>query len=297
MKKILSTFIKGIGIGVAMIIPGVSGGTLAVLLNIYTDLIDSINGIFRHFGKSMKVLIPVLLGAVVGFLGLVFPLKLGLEKCPLIIIALFVGLIIGGIPSLYRKVRGEESIKNIIIGLIALAIMIPMCFLTSVLSFDLSSMSIGLWFYLLLAGVIIAATLVIPGISGSMMLMCLGLYEAVLFIISDLLKFNNILHNINVIIPLAIGAIAGFFLISFIMGKLLKTKETPTYFAIIGFVIGSIFTIGYKTFTDTGYKATFSEIQIAVSVAMLFVGFALSFFIERYVYNHSVKEVNNDETR
>ena len=99
-KKPLVNFVKGIAIGIAMIIPGVSGGTLALILGIYSDLIDSVNGLFKHFGKSIKTLLPIILGALVGFLALVTPIKYGLENCPLVVITLFVGLIIGGIPSL-----------------------------------------------------------------------------------------------------------------------------------------------------------------------------------------------------
>ena len=131
-------FIKGIAIGIAMIIPGVSGGTLAVLLNIYDEMIDSINNLFKDFKKSFFTLLPILLGAVVGFLGLIYPLTLGLEHCPLVIISLFAGLIIGGIPSLYKKVQGKESIKGFVFSLVSIAIMISLCFIVTniQISFD-----------------------------------------------------------------------------------------------------------------------------------------------------------------
>ena len=123
-KDIILYFVKGIAIGIAMIVPGVSGGTLALMMGIYKDIIDSINGLFKHFGKSMKVLIPVILGLLVGFLALVTPIKYGLEKCPLVVITLFAGLIIGGIPTLYRKVHGHESPKGFILTLLAIGFMV-----------------------------------------------------------------------------------------------------------------------------------------------------------------------------
>lgn len=289
MKKALQIFLKGIAIGIAMIVPGVSGGTLAVLLGIYSDLIDAINGIFKHFTKSLKVLIPVALGGIIGFIGLVFPIKLGLQKCPLIIISLFAGLIIGGIPQLYKKVKGKESLKGFSLTFISILIMVAICIVSKLTtaSIDLSHLTFGLWMYLLLAGIIVSIALVVPGISGSMTMMCLGLYAKILDTISELIKFNNIGHNISVLLPIVIGAIGGFFLISFIMGRLLKTHETGTYFSILGFVIGSIGTIFFLTFTSTEYPVTLDAVQISISVVLLVLGFLITFFVERFVSKKS----------
>lgn len=296
-KKTIITFVKGIAIGIAMIVPGVSGGTLALILGIYSDIIDSINGIFKHFGKSVKTLLPIILGAIVGFLALVTPIKYGLEKCPLIVITLFVGLIIGGIPSLYKKVRGHESVKGFALSLVAIAFMVGICFLVSSINVDISTLTFGLWMYLFLAGILIAAALVMPGISGSMLLMVLGLYSSILLVIKDLMSFNNILNNLMIVLPIALGAIIGFFAISFIMGKLLKKCEIGTYFVIIGLVIGSIGSIYYLSFQE--YTVVFDALNIILSIVGFIAGFLLSFLIEKFVSKNKVEEKKEvtDETR
>lgn len=280
-KTSIIRFIKGIAIGIAMIIPGVSGGTLAVLLNIYDEMIYSINNLFKDFKKSISVLLPIIIGAGVGFIGLIYPLTLGLEKCPLIIISLFAGLIIGGIPSLYKKVQGKESIKGFIFSLFSIVLMISLCFIVTNINISFEKLTIGIILYLLFGGILAACALVVPGISGSMIMIILGLYSPILLVISDLLKFNNLIHNCLIILPLGIGLIIGFFSIAQLMGYLLKKHPTNTFFSIIGFVIGSIFTIYFVTITDGEYLLDYSFPSILISSLCLVGGFFSTFLLER----------------
>ena len=275
-----SYFLKGILIGIAMIIPGVSGGTLAVMLNIYNDLIDAINNLFKHFKTSIKVLLPILFGALIGFNALVVPLEYGLKHCPLIIVSLFVGLIIGSLPSLYRNVKGKISTPSIIWGLISLGIMIGLCFISggNVTSINIDFPSIII---LTLLGFAIACALVTPGISGSMLLMTFGYYEIILTKIHELMKFENISQNILIVLPIGVGAVIGFFVISYIMGILLKKFPVSTYMAIIGFIVGSIGVIYYKTFLD--YSVKIDILQISLSIIFLIIGGITSFLIAKTI--------------
>ena len=105
-KDFFLNLLKGSAIGISMIIPGFSGGTIAVLLNIYDSILEAITGIFKNFKRSILTLLPLVIGAVIGFIILVFPLEYSLAKIPLIITSLFVGFIIGGLPFLFKKVQG-----------------------------------------------------------------------------------------------------------------------------------------------------------------------------------------------
>ena len=288
-----SYFLKGIAVGIAMIIPGVSGGTLAVILKIYDDLINAVNQIFKHFKDSMKVILPVLLGAVVGFIALVFPLKWGLEHCPLIVVTLFVGFIVGSLPSLYKNVSGKESPISFIWGVIFLALMIGLCFLPSA-NVNTISLNVGTWFYLVLIGFIVSSALVAPGISGSMLLMVLGFYESILNIVSEIIKFQNLGHNILILIPLAIGIVLGFFIVSFVMGILLKHYPVPTYFAIMGLIVGSIACIYTKTFSD--YEVVLDALQISLSVLSFIIGGTISFLIGRKDKEKESEEETNGQS-
>ena len=239
-KNSLIRFLKGIIIGIAMIIPGVSGGTLAVLLNIYDELIDSINNLFKDFKKSISILLPILIGAGVGFIALVVPISYGLEKCPLIIISLF-----SGIPQLYKKVQGHEKPRSIIFALLSISLLIGLCFVVTNIVVDFSTIKLGLLLYLLLGGFLASCALVVPGISGSMIMMILGLYSPILIILEEILSFQNLGHNLLIVLPLAAGLVFGFLSIAKLMGFLLKKHTIDTYFSIIGFVVGSIFMIYY----------------------------------------------------
>ena len=293
LGKTSSYFLKGIAVGIAMIIPGVSGGTLAVILKIYDDLINAVNQIFKHFKDSMKVILPVLLGAVVGFIALVFPLKWGLEHCPLIVVTLFVGFIVGSLPSLYKNVRGKESPISFIWGIVFLCLMIGLCFLPSA-NVNTISLNIGTWFYLVLIGFIVSSALVAPGISGSMLLMVLGFYESILNIVSEIIKFQNLGHNILILIPLAIGIVLGFFIVSFVMGKLLKHYPVPTYFAIMGLIVGSIACIYTKTFSD--YEVVLDVLQISLSILSFIIGGTISFLIGRKDKEKESEEETNGQS-
>lgn len=289
-KDVIIRFIKGIVIGVAMIIPGVSGGTLAVLLGIYDTIINSINNIFRNFKKSIITLLPIILGAVVGFVMLIIPLTYGLKHCPLIIISLFAGLIIGGIPQLYKKVQSKENVLGVIIGFLSIGLMIGLCFIVTNINISFDKLTLPIILYLILGGFLSACALVVPGISGSMIMMILGLYSPILLVLSDVLHFQNIFNNILILLPLLGGLIFGFFSISKLMGYLLKKHETNTFFAIIGFVIGSIFTIFFVTITDGEYQIDYTLPSILISSICLIGGFLLTFFLEKKLSSRKEKE-------
>ena len=291
IKEIALTGVKGIAIGVSMIIPGLSGGTLAVLMNIYDKILEAITGIFKHFKESLLLLLPLVIGAVIGFVGLVFPINYGLAHFPLIIVSLFVGFIIGGLPSIYKKVQGKENWISILIGLIALGITISLCFIKTNDSIDIRNLNVGTWFYLFLSGIIASIALVAPGISGSMTLMVLGVYVHLMEVLKEILSFTNLWNNSMILLPLALGLIIGFIFMSFFMKYMLKNHETSTYFALIGFIIGSIVSIYYLTITDEQYPVKFDALNIILSIVVLILGVVSTLLLERSAHKHSKDKI------
>ena len=291
IKEVSITGVKGIAIGVSMIIPGLSGGTLAVLMNIYDKILEAITGIFKHFKESLLLLLPLVIGAVIGFVGLVFPINYGLAHFPLIIVSLFVGFIIGGLPSIYKKVQGKENWISILIGLIALGITISLCFIKTNDSIDIRNLNVGTWFYLFLSGIIASIALVAPGISGSMTLMVLGVYVHLMEVLKEILSFTNLWNNSMILLPLALGLIIGFIFMSFFMKYMLKNHETSTYFALIGFIIGSIVSIYYLTITDEQYPVKFDALNIILSIVVLILGVVSTLLLERFANKHSKDKI------
>ena len=179
MKEKLILFIKGIVLGVAFVIPGVSGGTLAVLMGIYEELIEAASNFYKSiadFKKYIMYLLPIGLGVVFSVAVFAKLIKFGLDKAPIITILIFLGMIIGGIPALVRNVKGTKiNLKDMTLMLVGLIIVISMLiFHKSNSNVVLTNMSIGGLITLIFVGAVAAVNMVVTGISGSFNLILIG---------------------------------------------------------------------------------------------------------------------------
>lgn len=121
--EFFGNIIKGIMIGIANIIPGVSGGTMAVSLGIYDRLIGSISGLFREFKKSILFLIPIIIGAGIGIVGFTYAIEYLLDKHTFVTCMAFVGLILGGLPAIFSSMRAKVSSGGVgVFGILAFVI-------------------------------------------------------------------------------------------------------------------------------------------------------------------------------
>ena len=276
MKEKISLVIKGFILGVANVIPGVSGGTLAITMGIYERLIDCISHFFKNIKKNLGFIIPIGIGAVLSVLIMSKVITISLEKFPLATTLFFIGLIVGGVPMIAGKVR-KEKIKpvNIIVFLITFGIIMFMTFGSSGSNnIDLSNVNIGMMLILFLVGVVASATMVIPGVSGSFVLMLLGFYEPVFSTVSNLTNFSQLGHNLLVLCPFGIGVLIGFVLVAKLIEFLLSKFRVATYYGILGFVISSIVGLFVSVF---GFSAGVVEIIIGIVLFLVgtFVGYKL----------------------
>lgn len=273
MKKYLSLFVKGIVLGIAFIIPGVSGGTLAVLLGIYEELLSIISNFYKskkNFINAIKYLLPMGLGVVVSVGVCARIIGIGLEKAPIITLLIFLGLIIGGIPKLFKLLDKRVGIKEILFMLIGLVIVIGMTFIDKGSNVEFSNMNTSGYIILLLVGIVAAATMVIPGISGSFTLMLLGYYEPILNVVNELASFTDIKDNLLVFIPFLLGVGIGIILISKLINYLLKKWPKEVYASIIGFVISSIFSVFYQV-----SKYSFNLTHLIIGIILMIVNSVL----------------------
>ena len=169
----IKMILKGVVIGVANIIPGVSGGTMAVSMGIYDKMIHAATHLLSEFKKSMKILIPIVIGAAIGIVALARIIEIMFEKIPFQTNLLFIGLIVGGLPAIARKVKGKSiRLGHLLSFLIFFVVVAGLAVLgeqegaAADLSFSLLNMV-----KLFGVGIVASATMVIPGVSGSMMLM------------------------------------------------------------------------------------------------------------------------------
>ncbi len=275
---------KGACIGLAMIIPGVSGGTLAVLLGVYDKIIESISGLFKHFKESVLFLLPIVLGAVLAFAALYFPLKYALMYAPFPTIMLFAGFMLGSCPDLIFTAKKNGFKKYDVVSIILpLALVVGICFIPNLGDVNLGTdMPVGGYFLLILMGALASCALVVPGISGSMLMLIFGYYTPLLNTISAIRTTPG--HAILVLLAFAAGLVVGFFTIAKLMQLLLNKFRRGTFWAIVGFVIGSIPAVIITFFNEYGDNPAqyLNALQISLGVVLFIAGGLATFFLARY---------------
>lgn len=250
----LKEILKGVLIGVANVIPGVSGGTIALSLGVYEKMISAVNNFKKDFKGSVKTLLPYIIGVVIGIVTLAFAIEWLLTNFPIPTLAAFIGLVLGGLPSIYGRVKNEKFKLTHIFSFIifALVIIVPTIISSQVVDVgNTISFGIGSILLMLALGVVSAASMVVPGVSGSMILMMLGYYETVLstvnLCVKSVVKFDilTMLETFETLIPFGIGVLIGILVTSKIIEKLLKKYPNTTIWGIIALVAVSPFAMLY----------------------------------------------------
>ena len=273
--KYLINVLKGAVVGIANIIPGVSGGTMAVITGIYEKLIDIIGNILSHLKswtklkEDLKFIVPIGVGALIGIVGFSKLLKWLLEAFEMPTLYCFLGLIVGSLPLIFKNANEKGFNKKYIIPfIVTTALMIGLNIIAmninetnAIIEFEKTPIHM---LKLLGYGFVAAGTMIIPGISGSMVLMIMGVYEAILTAVSSL--------DIIILIPFAIGVGIGIILVSKLIDMLLEKFYGYTYYAILGFIIGSII------FIFPGFAFSLTDLA---SVITFVVGFTVSFMVSK----------------
>ncbi len=243
----IKSILKGMVIGIANIIPGVSGGTMMVSMGIYDKLIHCITHLFKEFKKSVLFLLPIGIGMVIAIAGSSFGLTYLFEHFPIQTNLLFIGLILGGLPAIWKNVGGKKiKVGHIIAGLLFFVMVVGLAAVgeTEGASADLS-LNAGTVLQLFVVGIVAAATMVIPGVSGSMMLMLMGFYHPVLNAVKDFftalasMDMDGILAGCGILVPFGLGVVAGVFAIAKLVEFIFERFPLYAYWAIIGLIVSS----------------------------------------------------------
>lgn len=251
----IKQILQGMVVGIANIIPGVSGGTMMVAMGLYDRLIHAITHLKSEFKDSMKLLIPIFAGAGIAIVALSRLFEFLLATYPIPTNFAFCGLIAGSLPFIFKKVKGHKvTVSKIIPFLIFFGVVILMALLgeTGGASADVSFGFVNL-LKLFGVGIIAAATMVVPGVSGSMMLMLLGYYDTILKVINDfvdaLVKFDmgGLMTGVGILAPFGIGVVIGIFLIAKTIEFIFSKAEIHAYYGIIGLILASPIAILLKT--------------------------------------------------
>ncbi len=284
MKSFLLKLLCGIVIGIGGVLPGVSGGVMAISLGLYEDTIRAISGFFRDIKKNFLYLLPLAIGMGIGVLLTSNVVKVALEHYEAPLLALFSGFVLGSIPELFDEVKGmwtsgkPSRIKCIIAMICGLIFVLLFAFgETSVVSNDTAGTLNPVT--ALIGGAILSIGVVIPGVSSSFLLIFVGLYGAVLSTIAGVMDLSILfssglgaaLENLgNQIVPLVFMTI-GFGLMALLLIKLvhlaLDRHRAVTYAVIIGFVVGSVLLIQPTVFREFSFACVLLFLAgIAVSL-------------------------------
>lgn len=302
MKKHIKGFIHGLLIGVAFI-SAMGGGTLAVILGIYDDLVSAISNLRKDFKKSVTYLLPILIGAIIGIIALAYPIKLFLEWQPLIATSLFVGLTIGGLIVFKKLTNGQKSKLNLLFVVLGLALVVTIGVVSwfspvtsSTVLIDFSAKELIILFSI---GFFASSALVAPGISGTMFLISVGYYTKIVELIKVVLSFtgNTWWLNLSLLASFAIGFIIGFFAITKLMDFLLNKFRIATYFTILGLIIGQIIISYINGEMRSAYQAMANfPLQIGLSLVTLAIGIVSSLLLLKLADKKElIQEISEEE--
>ena len=238
IKDYLIIAMKGMGMGAADVVPGVSGGTIAFITGIYEELIESIKSVdlnaikllfgfkFKDFWKAVNgnFLLSIVVGIAISFVSLAKLIKYLLEQHPILIWSFFFGLIVASAIVIARKIT-EWKLRSII----AMIVGIGIAYMVTVVT---PAETTNAYWFLFLSGALAICAMILPGISGAFILLLLGKYE---FVLSALSNFK-----LDVIAVVGIGAAAGLLSFSNLLSWLLRKYHNMTIALLSGFMIGSL---------------------------------------------------------
>lgn len=282
--KLVKNILKGIFMGIANIIPGVSGGTMAVSMGIYDEIIFAVTHLFSQFRKSVKTLLPYFIGMVIGLVGLSQIIEILLDRYNMATNFLFIGLILGGIRAISSRLKGKKiDVGCVLCFFIFFALIIGLQFFKgqNATSVQLSTQPIQLLLVFII-GIIASATMVIPGVSGSMILMILGYYEPILEYINGFVRalskgdWVTLFEKARILVPFGLGVVIGIFAIAKLIEVLLRRWETLTFSGILGLVAASpIAVLMNARIPALGVG------NIAVSILTFAIGFFIAYRLGR----------------
>ncbi len=253
MKEFFRKVFCGIVIGVGCVLPGVSGGIMAISMGLYEGMISAISGFFKAVKRNFLYLLPLGIGGAVGLVLTSNVLSIFLEKNEASVMALFAGLVLGSLPSLFLEAKGEDRFKKryAVAAVCGLLFVLAFGFLESSVTTN-ESVAAFTPVTAIIAGAVLSIGVVIPGASSSFLLIYMGLYAALLDAMAGIMNISLLLReglssalskmgsSIVTLMMVAVGFGAVALLLIKLVNAALKRYHALSYFAILGFVIGSV---------------------------------------------------------
>ncbi len=281
-KEVIINIFVGIFIGLSVIVPGISGSTMAITLKVYDKGMYAFSHMFKEFKKCFLYALPVIGGIALGFFAGVVGVKTLLEYFPFMTICFFLGLMIGTYPVIFKEIKGQKiTVKRSLLSVAGFAIPIVFSVVSLLASGDantLTNLNFGHYLLFFVIGLLISITQLMPGLSATVLLMIFGYYKALIGSLGfDMLKDIRLLL---VYLVMGLGFLVGVFLFSKGVEKILNCARVPFFFAIAGISIGSVISVFVGKDCVDIYKAwQFPElfIELFCGLVLLICAFILSF--------------------
>lgn len=259
--------IKGIIVGIAKVIPGLSGAILMISFNIYDRAIKAICNFFDNVKDNTIFLLNFGIGVIVGIVCFSNVINYFINNYYLYTTSLFVGLIIGGIPSISKNM--DKSCLGFFVFIISFIFMLFISFLSFNNTFVIRN-NILSYLYLFLGGFVEAIGTVIPGVSSTALLMIMGVYNIYVDILSNLYNYYYFLGNINFIISFGIGLILGLFIVTYIINYFFNNYRGYTFSFIVGICIASVLSLIFKIIV-----CVYSMYSLIICLLLIYVGYII----------------------
>jgi len=301
--RFIRNYINGVAFGVTETVPGVSGGTIAVMLGFYDEIVGSVNNFGKNKRESLGFLVPLALGAVTGVLlfGSFVYYLLANHSFPTMLF--FVGLVAGLMPPIYLKlkaIRPKFSPKRLLlVALPALALALFSSLKETAAAEPeklVADMGAPYMLFLFFAGILAAAALVIPGVSGSAVLVMTGVYPLATYSLSrigvflaDMTNMALLLDICKVCFPLGLGILIGGLAMLRLIGKLLKTHYETVYSVILGLLAGSVYALLGDPIVFRSYaESRVPTPALAIGIATFALGAAIAFFSGKTAFGNKL---------
>ena len=295
-KEVFKGGVLGAFIGLAVIVPGVSGSAVAIIFRLYEKLLYALGGIFRRFKESARFLLPIALGGIVGLAAGFFGVRFLLNLLPFAIVALFAGLMLGAFPAVTDEIKGEKPTPlRIILFLLGLLFPIGLSALSVFGTPDMLSLENLSWYHyilFLLVGYAIAVTQLVPGLSATALLMTFGCFTPLMNSVS-LTYWQENPMVLLVYACLAVGFVLGLLTFSNGLSRLLEKKRAPAFYTIAGLSLGSIVTMFFNPEIVEVYESwTIGAAmwrELGIGMVLFGIGIIAATYFVRYERNRVMK--------
>lgn len=291
--KAVKDLLVGALVGIMSMLPGASGGTIAVIFGIYERLIADIADIRNKLLKDLRFIIPVGVGIVIGLLVCAVGIDALLQDWEVPMMFFFAALIVCQLPDIYKLSNGEGDGKPTSLNLVACAVgfvvMIAFLFIgstkTNISLLELDAVDIVLLF---IVGVVIALSKIVPGLSGAAILLAIGLYTPLMDLVGGL-DMDVLMDTLGAVVVIGVGFIVGAIGLAKIVDYFMRNHRRSTYFCILGMTVGSIITVIVQAL-----KGLEDSTTIMASVVAIVIGFVFGYIISRVSSKYAQETIDSE---